>query len=235
MKILNKQAMLVSLMAAGFVFVSTSVNADTVTFNTTSVSNPDYVSGSNGSGYGNQFVFNNDGVTLTASALYAEISSASQANLPTSDWSDAELNAYTNGLGVNRPGSDPHTVDNYSDRIDGVKFSFSESVAFKSVDLADYNDTDISVFYRQGNTWIWVEDDWVGNPATRYVNDGHIFASEWLISASTHSWDQDPTDKFKIGGISVKTASVPDESNTLMLFSVSVGLMSAMRFLKKKS
>jgi hypothetical protein len=179
--------------------------------------------GSNsGSGAGNTRVFGPvDGFTVTASA--------ESLISPATAWEASYLGQYSGGLGVTNRlenGSSPgHTVDNNSNAIDRVVFSFSAPVILDSAYLSAYGDTDITIYYWASGAWVTLGNNSGSGDRTADFNNGApaVDASLWAIGAKVGNTD----DYVKIKKITFQEGpprtQVPEAGSSLLMLTGGLG------------
>lgn len=214
-----------NLALAALAFASPFAGAHAITFD---------LGGNGGNGTdGNKISFNQDGLTVTASAW--------NSHEDRSTWYDRTLGQWGSGLGVG--GDERHTVDNVGG-IDYVLFEFSEAV------------NPLSLFLRSEGNWgqdtdiqFWVGSAFSDNDPNTTDFTSTIFSSFIYGGISSGGWGSrwanlntplagtallvganlepgNSEDSFKIKKLSVDRAIVPDSSTTLALLALGLAALA---------
>jgi hypothetical protein len=127
-------------------------------------------------------------------------------------------------------GGGTHTVDNIGS-IDRVVFSFSTAVILDSLYLSAYGDTDITVYYQSGSSWLTLENNYGGTSSrTADVNALNVSALIWAVGAINPA--NSVSDSFKIKSVTFNQApppppppQVPDSGASLLLLVIGAGCL----------
>ena len=232
---MNKRTTLSTLLAAATMTSVASAVSVTIPFNS-----HDRIVVSGTTGFGNEVTFQEPGgghtVTVHAQEQYDPSGNGSKRVDTFRD--GAELGVYSNGLGVtNTYGDHEHTVDNagWDDR---VVFSFGEDcdVALTAARLVAYGDTDITIWYQDGND-IWqvlspAVNEGGSSSREAVFNSGLQLSDTWAISGTLPSLDTEYNDAFKIKSITFHkpdNPGTPEAGHTALLFGMTLLGMGTLR------